>query len=63
MDSKSIFLSKTFWGAALAFLAYFTPHWGITLDVEGWSNDIVSLLGAGMVLWGRFTATVPVKLL
>jgi hypothetical protein len=62
MDSKSIFASKTFWGAVLAVAAPIAGQFGLTLDVEGWSNDIVSLLGAAIVIWGRWTATKPVKL-
>ena len=59
---KSIFLSKTFWGAVLAVASPIAAKYGWTLDAEGWSNDIVTAFGAVMILWGRWTATRPVKL-
>lgn len=63
MDAKSIFLSKTFWGLAIAVASPILATHGWTLDAEAWSNDIMTLAGAGLALWGRFTASKPVKVL
>ena len=62
MDSKSIFASKTFWGLVLTVVAPIAAKYGFTLDAEGWSNDLVTLAGVAIALWGRWTATRPVKL-
>lgn len=63
MMEKSIFASKTFWGVMLAVLAPIAAKYGWTLDVEGWSNDFVTLSGVVLALWGRWTAEKPVRLL
>ena len=62
MDDKSIFASKTFWGAVLAVASPIAAKYGLSLDADGWSNDIVTFIGAAMIIWGRWTATQPVKL-
>lgn len=62
MDDKSIFASKTFWGVVLAVAAPIAAKYGLTLDVEGWSNDAVTFVGAALAIWGRWTATRPVRL-
>lgn len=59
--SKSIFASVTFWGTVLAVVAPLAAQHGITLDTEGWSNDIASLIGGGIALWGRMRATSMVR--
>lgn len=56
-DTKSMFLSKTLWGIVIAFVAQILARKGITLDVAGWTNDIVALAGLLLGVYGRFTAT------
>lgn len=62
MDAKSLVLSKTFWGLVIAVAAPILAKHGWTIDAEGWSNDIMTFLGAGLALYGRFKADRPVKL-
>ncbi len=63
MDTKSIFSSKTFWGLVLAIAAPLAAKYGYTLDTEGWSNDLVTGIGAVLAIWGRWTATKAVRIL
>lgn len=56
-DTKSMFLSKTLWGIVIAFVAQILARKGVTLDVAGWTNDIVALAGLLLGVYGRVTAT------
>ena len=68
--SKSLFLSKTFWGAAVAFLAAVFPMLGIGVtseDVANVSTHGVGLIDRGLELagilfaiYGRVVATTMV---
>ena len=62
-DSKNMLLSKTLWGIVIAFVAQILARKGITLDVGGWTNDIVSLAGLVLGIYGRVTATAPLTVL
>ena len=63
--SKSIFASVTFWGIAVSVLAQLAARAGYHVpdDTAGITNDIASLVGAALALWGRFTASQPVRIL
>ena len=56
-DSKNMLLSKTLWGIVIAFVAQILARKGITLDVAGWTNDIVAMAGLVLGIYGRVTAT------
>lgn len=56
-DTKSMFLSKTLWGIVIAFVAQILARKGFTVDVAAWTNDIVSLAGLLLSVYGRVTAT------
>lgn len=56
-DTKNMLASKTLWGIVIAFAAQLLARNGITLDVAAWTNDIVSLVGLLLGIYGRFTAT------
>ena len=55
-DTKSLFLSKTFWGSMLAIGATVAQGFGIT-DASGYSNDILTIIGAVLAIFGRVKAT------
>ena len=63
-DSKSLFLSVTFWGCVLTFAAQILSRFGIQLpaDTSGLANDLVSLAGICITIYGRFTATQAVHI-
>ena len=63
MYDKPLWLSKTFWGVVIAVGAPIAAKYGWTLDAEGLANDFVSLAGAALAIYGRFTAERPVRLL
>lgn len=56
MDTKPWYLSVTVWGIMLAGLAQVLQIAGVNFDVSGMSNDIVTLLTAGLALYGRLRA-------
>lgn len=61
-DNKSIFLSKTFWGAALAILAVGLKYTGLELGpMEGFADDMVILVGAGFAVYGRVKAIHKIR--
>jgi hypothetical protein len=67
IDSKSIFTSKTFWGAVISLLAQFVPHlfvmFGATSDAAGQAAVVgwaVTIIGFGWTVYGRFMANKPV---
>lgn len=63
MDSKPFYASITFWGAVLAVIAPFVLQWtGVQLDEQGWAQDIVTAIGGVLILWGRWRATQPLRL-
>lgn len=55
--SKSIFRSKTFWGAVVAVLPTVLPAFGVDPGVVG---QITTAAGAVLAVYGRATATEPV---
>lgn len=57
-DVKSIFLSKVFWGVVLAVVARYVH---IT-DVPAVANDLATIAGAALAIYGRFKATKSVTL-
>ena len=64
MDVKSIFASKTIWGAILMFaptvLGFFgftaTEATGAINEVQAFVTHAVSFVGFVLTIWGRFTA-------
>jgi hypothetical protein len=60
---KSIFASKTFWGVVIALAAPMLAKVGLTIDAEGWANDLTALAGAALAIYGRWAAVQPVRLL
>lgn len=63
MESKSIFLSVTFWGILASVISTACKKYGIVIDEAGLANDGVTLVAAGLALYGRFRATQPVHIL
>ena len=69
METKSIFLSNTFWGAAVAVAVQLAPLFGWSLSVEdgnmltGNLNSIIGSLAAVYAIWGRMRASTEVKVL
>lgn len=67
IDKKSLFTSKTFWGAAVAGLAAILSLFGRTIGQEEQSllvDAILALMGAGGALWavyGRIRAEKRIK--
>lgn len=56
-ESKSILLSKTFWGAALAITAVGVKYLGLELGpMEGFADDMVVFAGACFAIYGRIKA-------
>ncbi len=62
-QSKSIFTSVTFWGIALGLIGQIASRYGFQVDAAGAANDVVSLIGAGVALYGRIRATQPVHII
>ncbi len=64
-QAKSIFQSKSFWGAAIALIAILFPHiWtkiGIQQDVA--ADKIVGAIGGLLAIYGRLTAKQAVTIL
>ena len=71
MDVKSIFASKTIWGAIIGIAPTVLGHLGLNAadatqavgHAQTIVNDLVQAIGFGMVVYGRWTATKAVKLL
>lgn len=69
MDIKSIFSSKTFWGAVVSLLAQFVPHLftilGATADAAGQASIVswvVTVVGFILTVYGRVKANTAVTL-
>lgn len=65
-DAKSIFQSTTFWGSVVSLGAQLAPH--IYANIAGSASQtqvvatIVSVIGFGVTVYGRFTAKQVVTL-
>lgn len=62
-ETKSIFESKTVWGVIVMMLSHFLPSLGVNLDEASQgaiSEQFTILIGAGLAIWGRFTAKAPI---
>lgn len=68
-STKSILLSKTFWGSLLALIASVDPS--LYVKILGWigvsdptllSAKIIGLVGAAFAIYGRMAATQQVTL-
>lgn len=68
-STKSIFLSKTFWGSLLALIASIDPS--LYTKILGWigisdptllAAKIIGLFGAAFAIYGRVVATQSVTL-
>lgn len=60
-STKGLTASKTFWGVAVMFIAAFSDKWlGINLDDILTTTDLgtsfVTICGAGVAIWGRWSA-------
>jgi hypothetical protein len=72
MDVKSIFASKTIWGAVIMLAPTIAGLLGLNLTsadataavdhASGIVNNVIEVVGFFMVLWGRMTATKAVTL-
>jgi len=64
MDNKVWWQSKAVWGSLLGLVAMALSFFHIDLDI-GLQADIVNglmgLIGAGLAIYGRFTANAPLK--
>ena len=60
MESKSIFLSVTFWGVIAGLVSTALKKYGFTLDEAGLTNDAVTLASAVVAVYGRMRAAQPV---
>ena len=63
MDSKNIALSKTIIGIVIGILAPLAAKHGYGFDPEGLTVDVVTLFGAALAIWGRFTAKTKLAVL
>lgn len=57
MESKSIFLSVTFWGVIVGLVSTALKKYGYTLDEAGLTNDAVTLASAAVAIYGRMRAS------
>jgi hypothetical protein len=62
-DPKSILESKTFWGLVIGLLVPFAAKHGYIVDPTGTATDLSTAVGAALALYGRVSASAPVKLL
>lgn len=62
-ESKSIFLSLTFWSVIVGALSEIARRYGITFDAAGLANDFVSLAAAGLAIYGRLRAVQRVHII
>ena len=64
-ESKSIFLSVTFWGLVLSLVGPVLAHYGITLpgDTAGLANELAMLVGDAVAVYGRLRATQPAHII
>jgi len=65
--SKSIFASKTFWGALVSVIATLAGFANITIDtglqaeIVGLITTIVGVAGGALAIYGRVVAKTPIK--
>ena len=55
-ETKNMLLSKTLWGIVIACIAQVLARKGVTIDAAAWTNDAISIVGALLGIYGRFTA-------
>ena len=60
---KSILESKTFWGLVVALAMPTLAKHGVIVDPTGLTGDLSTTIGAALALYGRFSASGPVKLI
>jgi hypothetical protein len=56
MDTKPWYLSVTVWGAILTGASTLMTVFHHPFNVDGLDNEIVTLIGSGMAIFGRFKA-------
>jgi hypothetical protein len=61
-DPKSILESKTFWGIVVALAMPTLAKHGIVIDPTGLTTDLSTVIGGLLAIYGRVTASAPVKL-
>ena len=60
MEKKPWYLSKTVWGALIAGGTTLAAIFGYNFDLAGLDNQIVTLVGAALAVYGRIVAVLPV---
>lgn len=61
-DYKSIFTSKTFWGAVIMLLSFFVPKFSDAAAADTWATQLTMMAGFILAIVGRFTAKKQVTL-
>ncbi|HBE44271.1 MAG TPA: hypothetical protein DDW17_02150 [Deltaproteobacteria bacterium] len=63
METKGLLTSKTIWGAIIAIAATALKIAGYDIggDTEGFVNDIIALIGAGIAIYGRVRAVKKIE--
>jgi len=56
MGVKGLFQSKTLWGIVVSILAQVAKQYGITIDENGVTMDVLSLVASVLAVYGRYTA-------
>ncbi|TCW32674.1 hypothetical protein [Marichromatium gracile] len=65
MESKPWWQSRAVIGALMVVLAQIASAAGITIDSAALTDaalELISLAGAGVAIWGRVRARVPLRL-
>ncbi|KXX64193.1 hypothetical protein [Marichromatium gracile] len=65
MDSKPWWQSRAVIGALMVVLAQIASAAGVTIDSAALTDaalELISLAGAGVAIWGRVRASVPLRL-
>lgn len=63
MDTKNVALSKTIIGVVITLATPLLAKHGISIDADGLITDLVTLAGAALAVYGRFTAKTQITVL
>jgi len=63
MDSKNVALSKTVIGVVVTLLTPYLAKHGFVFDADGLAAELVTLAGAALAVYGRFTASKSLTVL
>lgn len=62
MDTKGLLTSKTVWGTIIMIAATALSFFHIDIgDQSGWVEPIMSLVGAGVAIYGRIKAVKKIS--